>query len=1520
MQKRIIQAGLAGMNQDVINPKVNTQYAYEIKNFRINSTGHSNGIELTSERGTKPIKLKYKGLYSYNIADIVDFDVEHNDLPIGQTAPESDYEVIGQCVLGDHLVLFIQGHHYEYNPDYGTTQIEPEWLEITRNCILRLDFVEEDQILHDVCFNVVPLFFGDLEFDRSHRIECIPYMESTDIQKVYWIDGINYPRVINIVREGGYTDFDEDEDPFSFYQLISSGSYNTIDVRKTYVGGLFYAGVIQYAFSFYNKNAQETPIIYTTPLNYISHSDRGEVANKQLGCAFDVTVKINIEDHDNFEYVRVYSIYRSSINGTPVVKVIKDTKLDNFTGYVQNPNYDPTDPNSQEYIPYDPSDQMQIEFYGIEFTDTNEQGYDFDTYRILVNSDHIKPNAIGYKDQKMFLGNYSSDFNIENPFIEGFDINNINIKWTTDQGKSFSLYDQNKTELYPYLNQMSHPSTGINYKNRDSNLIKGFKKGEFYKLGIQFQDKYGNWSSVFHVKTLQNTKYPNISSYTVELPYAITNTSQNPTQIKDIYDNLKQNFKDKYTKIRTVVSFPTLSERSILCQGIINPTVFNVGQRHNGTCYAQSSWFFRPFKPTGLNEFSTNTCFVKSDHLGPLANSVYENAEIQSMYFDDFYGTSQLQGIRVTKDYDDFESDDYNKYSSFYYVDQSIVTLNSPELQFDENIYNSDLQQYKIRKVGIVDFYNTAAKYNIIAESPLFLNSQVIDNIPTYTRSTNAALGFYDKPISIYNGSDDAFGKMLSSGPFWFDDIHNIFTWEEYVRSGWNDKSAQVPYIVYPWQRQYLNNWNQNKYEPFDSSHNDQDAGITLESETSKIIKKVLSNLRYCNSSYVNPGSETDLQFSQIKLYRSNENEFIRLKDQNEDDIVYQGNVDQLISCSSEYLGWRFEKQTNYSEFWFGFHRKQGYPIVTQSYNYYGNPDSSTSWLNSFDLLSEGWSSSIQSMQYFTPLNMRHFPISSDKNDSTPSDFSSDPILMRYKSSPHIVCKLDNALTNDIPGNTYGYLYLGEIYKDISNSSFVTDNSSFALQNRIWVPCGESEDLNSSNTHYLKWTEGDTFFQRYDCLKTYPYSNEDYQSVVEIASFMVETHVNLDGRYDENRGLIDNTFVNPTNFNLINPVYSQTNNFFQYNVLDEEDFKTIDFPTRFTWSLNKINGQDVDEWTRTNTAAFYDCDGDKGELTSLRRFNGQIYAFQDKGISRIKYNENVAINTNNGTPIELANSQSVNGVEYLSELVGSQNKWSNISTPNGIFFVDNNVAGLYRFGGKDSVLTKLTNNTLQRWMESNNDNSFVNSTCYDACMNEVLFTYGTNEQTLAYNCNFDSFTSFYDYKGVFGNIKNHTFNIVGNNIYFLREGDSYNKFYSSKTSPYWITFIANSDVNGFSQANTIYDNVWFNADVLHKTTTNNLNYNELIQDTDDIIPDFSKDRGWYETFNKIQVGNDYQFAENTNQTKNFDFIKKFRMWRVPVPRQNRTRMRNSWLRIKLENTNPSSDKMILRNIYVDSFS
>ena len=83
-----------------------------------------------------------------------------------------------------------------------------------------------------------------------------------------------------------------------------------------------------------------------------------------------------------------------------------------------------------------------------------------------------------------------------------------------------------------------------------------------------------------------------------------------------------------------------------------------------------------------------------------------------------------------------------------------------------------------------------------------------------------------------------------------------------------------------------------------------------------------------------------------------------------------------------------------------------------------------------------------------------------------------------------------------------------------------------------------SDDTTALSSAVIYWTEGDTYYQRYDHLKTYPYTFDDINQITDIVSFMCETRVNIDGRTDRNRGQTSNMAVSPTNFNLINKVYS----------------------------------------------------------------------------------------------------------------------------------------------------------------------------------------------------------------------------------------------------------------------------------------------------------------------------------------------------------------------------------------------
>jgi len=126
--------------------------------------------------------------------------------------------------------------------------------------------------------------------------------------------------------------------------------------------------------------------------------------------------------------------------------------------------------------------------------------------------------------------------------------------------------------------------------------------------------------------------------------------------------------------------------------------------------------------------------------------------------------------------------------------------------------------------------------------------------------------------------------------------------------------------------------------------------------------------------------------------------------------------------------------------------------------------------------------------------------------------------------------------------------------------------------------------------------------------------------MTDIVSFMCETRVNIDGRYDRNRGQTTNFAVSPVNFNLLNKVYTQKNNFFTYNTINPNKLNLDNFHNSITWTKTKTVGEIVDTWTNITLASTLDLDGDKGKVNALKRYNNDIIAFQNRGISDILFN------------------------------------------------------------------------------------------------------------------------------------------------------------------------------------------------------------------------------------------------------------------------------------------------------------
>ena len=410
--------------------------------------------------------------------------------------------------------------------------------------------------------------------------------------------------------------------------------------------------------------------------------------------------------------------------------------------------------------------------------------------------------------------------------------------------------------------------------------------------------------------------------------------------------------------------------------------------------------------------------------------------------------------------------------------------------------------------------------------------------------------------------------------------------------------------------------------------------------------------------------------------------------------------------------------------------------------------------------------------------------------------------------------------------------------------------------------------------------------------RTFPYSTDDKNQYIDITSFFVESRINLDGRYDKQRGLKYNLGVLNTNFNLINKSYTQRNNFFNYRQIEDEGVNK--FPNQITISKTKVLGEDIDSWTNITLANVFDLDGDKGKLNAIRKINNDLYCFQDSGVSRLLYNSRVQVNTSDGVPIEIANNSKLQDKQYLSDSIGCQNKWAIKSTPSGIYFVDTYNGELYRINDKGitpisqnkfkNYFTKLSPNV---WSPSlwnyNNAKDFVDSIKleYDSTTSDL---YIINKDTaLAYNELLGEFTSFYDYGSVLYwiNLEDKSLQIYNDGMYEAYKGD-YGTFKGKRNSSAVIEFIANGDFD----SDKIFETVEF--------TTN----------------DTAKINNWkadYYPFDTLEVSNEYQRGKNEASSTNVK--KKFRTWRWQIPRNskknedgiitNRDRIRNMWAKIRL---------------------
>lgn len=1449
-----------GMRQDNHPIRQESKHLWEAHNIRFTARDNSTLLSMTNEKGTKIITRLIVGSY------------------------------IGHCVVGNYLVVFTVNNKLNY--------------------IHRIEKKADGWV-------ATILYTGNLKMDVEHPIQALGIYEGELVQKVYWVDGKNQPRSINVVADRllfedkditELSDADKNnlypEGCFDFTQELLLNE--EITVTREEGGGAFSPGTIQYAFSYYNRHGQESNLFYTTELLNISFPTRGGSPEDVVSNTFHISIK---NPESNFQYLRIYSIHRTSIDATPIVKIVTDIEI---TG-------------SNE----------------ITYVDTGLTGFNIDPTKMLyIGGESIIAGTIAEKDNTLFLGNV--ELNRKSISDELKDA--LRKQVVTIGTRRIELKSVDDSEaIYEYNNQLPVGNTA------------SFKIGDFYRLGVQFQHKTGKWSEPLWIKDLEITEdvRPKRDGDSIIVPNM---TIQLKESIINDLDTLG------YKRARALVVLPSIYDRMVLAQGILCPTVFSIKDRVSNTPFAQSSWFFRPMSEstdnlTDIEKGST----VSFAHLDLLKSGSDRGAEIQNMISVPFStANNDAKQDRATN-------------NNAFFVDQSIITMHSPDIEFDDSTKQAlEGGDFELNIVGLTEFKSNAGDISIQTSSAVpapndngfFHKSFLTTN---YENKGMVAGMFYKshliddkdngKTLYAYNATQKNWELNWLVYPWHRSGSLN----NDVVRpeSGGARTSVlkrkvisnirfspDVKWLSKPWSSEDENGitpvsiFNSNEVSLI-KIPTPKNSGIRALNYYGNVDTLITTDSEY--TFYVTPNTGVNLQGSGVIVNSFTKVPLQSIKTNYSDNLA--GDFKEQLKTTNEPVRMKY-KSTPHAVFAFNYLNNSSPVILPRinDLNKYTGTNEVPFWSNVDPEIPNQYrdvdiqevypiSGSSKEVENAVIKNLE-----SNYGDTLPGDCAICTCSVRSQDTNYadlyvaVHGGIWKKVTEDSPdlklGNIYCYkggniywkvayhgsgrvlykigettsysvkqdninisetkpcLYMAELRRKSKPINMFGGDTDEALRNNSWIPAGPIVPLNSK----IEFRYGDTYYQRYDCLKTYSFTEEDENSVIEIASFMCESRINLDGRYDRNRGQISNLNMSPINFNLMNPIYSQRDNFFNYRILDKEYYRNNKYPTQILWSLEKSYLEDIDTWANVTLANSIDLSGSAGSITSLETFNDTLIAFQEQSISQILFNSRVQIPTSDGTPIEITNNYKVEGTRPISNVIGCQDKFSIAKSPSGLYFIDNSADILYLYNGQlQDISTQFGGKFWLRKYHANekwniNSKSSVRLS-YDPKNKDLyLSPIGDtdNENTLCYSEQMGQFTSLMSYsKAIMFPIDNSFYSLTssdGTTELWENFKGNYNQFFDEIKLPRF-TYICNEDVS----YTKIFDTIEYRADVYNKEGL-------LIH---------NKSFDWIKAANEYQNTGEKTLSQARRTINDISLRKKFRVWRGQIPRQGRERIRNPWTSISL---------------------
>ncbi len=653
-----------GANRDVTKSKHPTEYYFDAEHIRVLATDSQSTGSVTNEKGN--VQLFDLGTISVNTSTNVitytggtkvytngtDIDVQ---ISSGDMQAVSGVQKIIGHAEGRDSIFFIS------TDDNGGDAIWEMQGVLENNYTLNL------------------LYYRNMNLSTNNPVQIIYNYENEDLQKIYWVDGVNQIRTINI------KDPDLIDVPLNTINFVGDFDLSQATIDSISTGGNQTAGMVQYTYNLYRLNSSQTK---TAPLSELVPLTRGDgLGGGDVNEQVSSTPVVSIDDiDDQFTFIRVYAIRYTSFNVTPQIELIDERELGNQTSITI-------------------------------FDDGSNIGSLSLEEFLFLGSDPIIPEHIVTKDNVLFPVNITeSNFLIPDEFdmrAYGFPISN-NITSVNDNVRAAGnaiigdILTLNGTDFSVPIN---HDAVNLDYDIRRyqanstieggegkylkyefvrkaaNGKVKVFKDAEIYRIGIEFYNKLGQvslskWIADFKAPTGNLSNLVNTISVTLKPEfYTFLNG----------YTFASEN--DRPVGYRIIRADRTESDKTIISQGAVTGMIFQVkGDEARNFGQFTNITNRRSFQDGALKLPSYITRnFQKIPNSGDNNGALQENKHLEWLNDDNPAFDEGGEIYTVTND---------NNKISQTFQHTKMMQMHSPEVLFD--IVNSYPADVELRNLGII--------------------------------------------------------------------------------------------------------------------------------------------------------------------------------------------------------------------------------------------------------------------------------------------------------------------------------------------------------------------------------------------------------------------------------------------------------------------------------------------------------------------------------------------------------------------------------------------------------------------------------------------------------------------------------------------------------------------------------------------------------------------------------------------------------------------------------------------------